>query len=123
MRPTLILVLFLVVSYHPAMAQETSVSEVFYGTLIGPILGIDCIPDAWLRLCQYPDSVMSVTSESIDLSQWFDQSAQVAGSFYLCRDLYGGSVTFLEVKEAWPEPCPAIAVAPASWGFIKTIYR
>lgn len=106
-----------------ATSATSAASEVFHGTLIGPLLGISCIPDAWLRVCQYPDSVMSVTSESIDLSLLYDQAVGAMGSFYLCRGLFGERVTLFEIKEVWPEACPVIAVAPASWGFIKTIHR
>jgi len=66
----LLLILFLTVSHSAAMVDDESAAEEFHGTLTGPLIGISCIPDAWLRLCQYPDSVMSVTSDSIDLSQF-----------------------------------------------------
>ena len=116
--------LLLMTIFPAAIAEvEPPSDSILQGTLEGPILGVSCIPDAWLHLCQFPDSVVSVTSDTVPLLTLSDHAVRVAGEFYLCRDLFGAEWLRFEVKDAWSESCPIIAVSPASWGSIKAIYR
>ena len=114
----------LMIAFQAANAErDLPIDSTLQGTLEGPLLGVSCVPDAWLHLCQFPDSVVSVTSDTVPLRELFNQTVRVTGGYYLCREGFGIEVLLFEAKDALSESCPIIAVSSTSWGSIKTIYR